>query len=66
MLAFWTGSDAERVDRLFRRSGLMRQKWDRPTGTSKYSELTIRAAFASMGKFSLISGASSKSAIKNV
>lgn len=30
-LAFWTGKDCERMDRLFRRSGLFRDKWaDRP------------------------------------
>ena len=29
-LAFWTGRDANQVDRLFRASGLMREKWDRP------------------------------------
>lgn len=28
-LWFWTGGDATRVDLLFRRSGLMRNKWDR-------------------------------------
>jgi hypothetical protein len=28
-LAFYTGADAKRIDRLFRRSGLMRDKWDR-------------------------------------
>ncbi len=28
MLAFWTGGDSDRVDSLFRRSGLMRPKWD--------------------------------------
>jgi primase-polymerase (primpol)-like protein len=28
-LAFWTGGDPERMDRLFRDSGLMREKWDR-------------------------------------
>jgi hypothetical protein len=27
MLAFWVGPDPERIDRLFRRSGRMRQKW---------------------------------------
>ena len=27
-LAFWTGKDRERMDRLFRQSGLMREKWD--------------------------------------
>ena len=28
ILAFWTGGNAERVDRLFRRSALFRKKWD--------------------------------------
>lgn len=27
-LAFWTGKNCERMDRLFRQSGLMRDKWD--------------------------------------
>jgi hypothetical protein len=29
MLAFWTGRDPERMDRMFRASGLVREKWDR-------------------------------------
>lgn len=29
MLMFWTGNDDTRVESLFRRSGLMREKWDR-------------------------------------
>jgi len=32
-LAFWTGKDCERMDRLFRKSALMREKWDRKEGT---------------------------------
>ncbi len=28
-LAFWTGKDPDRIDNLFRKSGLYRQKWDR-------------------------------------
>jgi hypothetical protein len=28
-LAFWTGRDCERISRLFRRSGLYREKWER-------------------------------------
>jgi hypothetical protein len=31
VLAFWTGADAGRMDRLFRASGLMREKWDNHT-----------------------------------
>lgn len=40
MLAFWTGRDVDRIDRLFRSSGLMREKWDR----TDYRERTINAA----------------------
>lgn len=31
MLAYWTQRDADRMDRLFRRSGLARRKWDSPS-----------------------------------
>jgi primase-polymerase (primpol)-like protein len=44
LLAFWTGGDARRIDRLFRLSGLAREKWDRPTGSETYADRTIRAA----------------------
>lgn len=30
VLAFWSNGDAARMDRLFRQSGLMRDKWDEP------------------------------------
>ncbi len=30
LLAFWTGRDADRIDRLFRQSELIRGKWDEP------------------------------------
>ena len=43
-LAFWCGSDASRVDALFRQSGLMRDKWDSPRGDSTYGQETIRKA----------------------
>ncbi len=43
-LAFWTGRDAGRMDALFRRSGLMRQKWDRRQGSSTYGQITIQHA----------------------
>jgi putative DNA primase/helicase len=42
MLAFWTGRDADRIDRLFRQSGLAREKWNR----DDYSARTIEAAIA--------------------
>ena len=43
VLAFWTGGDYERIDRLFRRSGLMREKWDRRSGRTTYGKQTIMA-----------------------
>ena len=43
-LGFWTRCDADRMDRLFRQSGLIRDKWDekRPAGT--YGSGTINEA----------------------
>lgn len=46
MLAFWTGKDAQRIDRLFRQSGLMRAKWDERHGETTYGARTIAAACA--------------------
>jgi hypothetical protein len=41
-LSFWTGRDCDRIDRLFRQSGLMRDKWDRSAGGGRtYGQLTI-------------------------
>ena len=45
-LAFWTGKDAVRMDRLFRQSGLMRPKWDESHGTSTYGAMTVDKAIA--------------------
>ena len=44
LLAFWTGGDRDRMDRLFRRSGLMRPKWDEDRGDQTYGERTIAKA----------------------
>lgn len=44
MLAFWCGNVEEQIDRIFRDSGLMRDKWDRRTGDSTYGAITIRNA----------------------
>lgn len=43
-LAFWTVRRAEQMDRLFRRSGLMRPKWDERHGTQTYGAITIAKA----------------------
>lgn len=45
-LAFWTGRDAGRMDRLFRASGLMRKKWDRRhrQDGATYGQMTVQHA----------------------
>jgi hypothetical protein len=45
LLAFWTGKDRSRMDALFRRSGMMRDKWLR----EKYREETMEKAIAMTG-----------------
>ena len=44
LLAFWTGGNAEQVDKIFRSSGLMREKWDRQQSGSTYGSLTVQKA----------------------
>jgi putative DNA primase/helicase len=46
LLAFFT-QDAAQIDRLFRRSGLMREKWERPD----YCDLTISRAIESTHEY---------------
>lgn len=45
-LAFWTAKDAEQMDRIFRQSGLMREKWDERHSSdgSTYGNMTIATA----------------------
>ena len=52
-LAFWTGDDRDQMDRLFRRSGRMRRKWDEQHSADgrTYGEMTIDAALADQTKF---------------
>ena len=47
MLAFWCGGDAVQMDRLFRQSGLMREKWER----DDYSAATLENAVAITTEF---------------
>jgi putative DNA primase/helicase len=46
LLAFWTNCDPQRVDQLFRESGLMRDKWDEVhyAHGSTYGEKTVKRA----------------------
>ena len=46
ILAFWTNKNREQMDRIFRRSKLMREKWDRKLGDSTYGEATINKAIS--------------------
>ncbi|TMT81803.1 hypothetical protein E2L06_18045 [Haloterrigena sp. H1] len=53
LLAFWTGGDHQQMDRLFRQSGLLRNKWDEVhyADGSTYGEKTIERAIASTSEF---------------
>ena len=46
LLAFWTGRDTARMDRLYRKSALYRQKWDAERRDSTYGWETIHKAAA--------------------
>lgn len=46
-LMFWTGNDMARTDRLFRQSGLMRDKWDEQRGDRTYGGITLGNAVQS-------------------
>ncbi|MFN7934759.1 MAG: phage/plasmid primase, P4 family [Bryobacteraceae bacterium] len=47
MLAFWLDRDPMKMDAAFRKSGLMREKWDERRGSQTYGEITVRKAIAS-------------------
>lgn len=51
LLAFWTGGDASAVDRLFRQSGLMREKWDTRRGETTYGAATVATAVKNCKEF---------------
>jgi primase-polymerase (primpol)-like protein len=47
MLLYWTNGDTAQVDRLFRQSGLMREKWNRASrGAETYGERLIQDAIS--------------------
>lgn len=48
MPAFWCGKDIEQMDRLFRQSGLMRDKWDRVQSGTTYGRITLEKAISSV------------------
>jgi len=50
LLAFWTGCDAGRIDRIVRASGRYRPKWDEDRGGQTYGEITIQKAISGRGE----------------
>ena len=50
-LAFWCAGDAARMDRIFRTSGLMRDKWDSRRGGTTYGAQTIERAIEGCSEF---------------
>jgi putative DNA primase/helicase len=53
LLAFWTGGNAQQMDRLFRDSGLIREKWDEVhfSDGATYGERTIERAISGTDAF---------------
>lgn len=47
ILAFWTGCNKNQMDRIFRTSALMREKWDEYRGKETYGNITINKAISS-------------------
>ncbi|MGE7604941.1 VapE domain-containing protein [Peribacillus sp. NPDC097675] len=45
-LAYWTDGNSEQMDRLFRRSALIRDKWDKKIAGSTYGWMTIEKAIS--------------------
>ena len=51
ILAFWCGPNPKRIDRVFRMSALMRDKWDSPRPGGTYGSITIQDAIAKQTSF---------------
>jgi primase-polymerase (primpol)-like protein len=53
LLAFWSGGNQRQIDRLFRQSGLLREKWDEVhfADGSTYGEKTIDRAISNTSEF---------------
>ena len=52
ILSYWSNGNAQSIDSLFRRSGLMRPKWDKKHGSdgSTYGEMTISKSISGLNK----------------
>ena len=51
LLAWWCGPDPARIDAMFRRSGLHRDKWDERHGEKTYGQMTISKALEGRTEF---------------
>ncbi len=51
ILAFWCGGDTTQMDRLFRQSGLMRDKWDSKRGSSTYGRILLEKVVCTTDTF---------------
>jgi hypothetical protein len=51
LLAYYCGRDPAKIDRLFRQSGLMRPKWDRPQSGSTWGALEVGKAISRATEF---------------
>lgn len=51
ILAFWCSGDTKQMDRIFRNSGLMREKWDEKRGANTYGEITLNEAVVKCQEF---------------
>jgi hypothetical protein len=49
-LRFFTRANPAQMDRLFRRSGLMRPKWDEKRGVQSYGDITLAKALSAGGR----------------
>lgn len=50
ILAFWTARNFQQMDRIFRQSGLMRDKWDEKRGKTTYGNGLINKAINEVGE----------------
>jgi putative DNA primase/helicase len=50
-LCFWSGGDRAQIDRLFRRSALMREKWDEPRAGTTYGGYTVEKVVSTAKAF---------------
>ena len=62
ILAFWCSGDKEQIDRLFRTSALIREKWDEYRGADTYGNITISNVISKMTDFykPIITGSAAK------